>query len=388
VYHNSDGEVNMVQVEEIESLSDNRIGGYLMITTLHVEKFRCFKSLDIKGLRRINIIVGPNASGKTVLLEAIKMGLDGTPGVMPFLNGLRSIPTFFMQNPTPEQFQAWFMDLFYDFDLDGKIIVSIGDSSNRNSSVRVYFEPKAAVTAGPAIGFQQVPTNTPPATIVPLAFERSDFEGKKSTLLATINQQGQPFLQPGKSLGIVSGFISSVSFGQPPENAAWLSKLSVQKRSQEVIEAVQRHFPFIQNLTVESFMPGMSAVYADIPYLSRKIPLSLVSSGISRLITLMLAILSFPRGVILIDEIENGIFHNQYAMLWQTVLDLAAHHETQLFISTHSKECLKGAMAAMAASPDSFTLLRVRRGDGQAVVERFGGEQVEAALEKDGEVRD
>ena len=55
-------------------------GEYLMIDKLSIENFRCFKSVQLWDLKRVNIIVGENASGKTVLLEAIKVGLDGLPG--------------------------------------------------------------------------------------------------------------------------------------------------------------------------------------------------------------------------------------------------------------------------------------------------------------------
>jgi hypothetical protein len=36
-----------------------------MITSLHIENFRCFKSLDLKDFGKYNIIVGDNGSGKT-----------------------------------------------------------------------------------------------------------------------------------------------------------------------------------------------------------------------------------------------------------------------------------------------------------------------------------
>ena len=42
-----------------------------MITKLRISNFRCFKSLRLEGLRRLNLIIGLNASGKTALLEAL-----------------------------------------------------------------------------------------------------------------------------------------------------------------------------------------------------------------------------------------------------------------------------------------------------------------------------
>jgi AAA domain, putative AbiEii toxin, Type IV TA system/AAA domain len=364
------------------------VSGYMMIESLHVENFRSFKSLELHGLRRINIIVGNNASGKTVLLEAIKLGLGAGPTIIPFLNQLRGIQMFFTQNPTAEQFQSYFIDLFHDFGHQKAIAISTVDSTHRNAELRIFFDPTKAVTAQqPALGFQPASSSPPPSTIVPLAFDRVDFNGVKNTYYATTTG-GQVLLQPAPEMGIVSGFFSGSYFGVGPENAAWLSKLSVEKRSGEVIESIRRHFPFIRGVTSETILPGVGSVYVDVPYLSRKLPLSLVSGGISRLFTLMLAILTFEKGVVLVDEIENGMFHAQYSSVWKTLAELARHHDTQLFISTHSKECLKAALPTIAEYQEDFTLLRTHKKESESEIEVFGGTQLEAALEKNGEVRD
>ncbi|MBU6343583.1 MAG: AAA family ATPase, partial [Bacteroidetes bacterium] len=44
-----------------------------MITQLHIRNFRLFGSLDIDGLKRVNLFAGKNNTGKTYLLEAIRI---------------------------------------------------------------------------------------------------------------------------------------------------------------------------------------------------------------------------------------------------------------------------------------------------------------------------
>jgi len=359
-----------------------------MIEGLRVEHFRSFQLLELSNLKRVNIIVGKNASGKTVLLEAIKLGLDATPGSLPWLNSMRGMNFLVPPNLTAEQFKEQFIDFFHGFNAEIPICIRIKDSTNRSASVRVYFDPKKATTTQPGIGFQAAPSLSVPTTIIPLVYDRVDFQGQGNVLMASINPQGQLFLEPGRPMGISSGFFSNSYFGIPQENATWLSKLSVEKRSGEVIESIQRHFPFVRDITSETTVQGFGTVYADLPHLPRKIPLSLVSSGISRLFTLMLAIVTFRGGVVLIDEVENGIFHDQYALIWKTLADLAEHHNTQLFISTHSGECLREALPTVKEKRNDFALLRVRRENGQSIVEPFSGDQLESALDKNGEVRD
>ncbi|MFP4581065.1 MAG: AAA family ATPase, partial [Candidatus Sumerlaeia bacterium] len=42
-----------------------------MISSLHIENYRCFEKFDAQDLGRVNLIVGDNNSGKTSLLEAV-----------------------------------------------------------------------------------------------------------------------------------------------------------------------------------------------------------------------------------------------------------------------------------------------------------------------------
>lgn len=54
-------------------------GGYLMITRLEINNFRCFKTLVLSDLKRVNIIVGESGSGKTALLETLFLISSGGP---------------------------------------------------------------------------------------------------------------------------------------------------------------------------------------------------------------------------------------------------------------------------------------------------------------------
>ena len=362
------------------------VGNYLMVESLNVQNFRCFRQLELHGLRRINIVVGDNASGKTALLESIRLGLVASPNVVAQLNQWRGMAWYLLPNPTADQFRSAFLDLFHNFNDAEPIVVSAVDSGGNSADLRVYYDPAQAVTAQqPLPGFP--PGTAIPGTIIPLAFQRTSFQGEKSTVLATV-VNGQVQFQPAPELGIVSQFFSGNYFGIPQENAQWLSRLSIEKKSAEVTEAMRRHFPFLRDVSAELQIPGIGAVYADISPMSRKLPLSLVSAGVNRLLTMILATVTYAGGVVLVDEIENGIFHTQLPKVWQTMVDTAQHHNTQLFISTHSKECLQASLPTVAKHRDDFTLLRTRKEADGSTIDLFSGADLEAALEKGGEVRD
>ncbi|MGA2437301.1 MAG: AAA family ATPase [Acidobacteriaceae bacterium] len=361
-----------------------------MIKSFKTENFRCFKKIEISDLRRINVVVGKNAAGKTSLLEALKLGLDGTPNVVPWLDGIRGIPFIIPPNTTNDQFQGAFLDFFHDFDSQSTISTAATDSADKTAHVRVCFDPSAAVTIQPSIGFKvpagsgaiTAPSNSPATTIVPLAFQRIDFKGQHSTLFVTMNPNGQLQMQPGKPLGPVSGFFSGSASGGPQETAGWLSKLRVEKRDKTVVEALRRHFPFINDVTPETMSMGLNMVFADIPTLPRKVPLSLVSGGINRLFTLILAAVSFQGGVVLIDEVETGIYYEQYAEVWKTLYGLSVQCDTQLFISSHSNECLKAMLPTMHEHEEDFRLLRADKKNGISLIHSVDGKYFEAGLDE------
>lgn len=366
-----------------------------MLKSFKVENFKCFKNLALDDFSRFNIIVGKNAAGKTTLLEAIKIMLDGAPGSLPWLNSFRNIPIFIPQNPTAEQFRQQFTGFFHGFHHEIPIKMHTVDFNNRNAALSIYFDPKKAISIQPKIGFQQsasVPqpdtSSVSPTTVVPLAFDRMDFEGHRDIPLITIQPGGQVFYQQGKSMGISSGFITGTYIGYPSENATWLSTLSVQKRSKDVIEALRQHFSFIENVTVEAPFQGLPPlVYADIKNIPEKLPLSAVSAGISRIFTFIVAVVTYGKGVLLIDEIENGIFNDQYQLVWKSLIDLARQNNTQLFVSTHSNECLRAILPIMKDNEDDFTFLRAEHQNGNSSISRFDGKEMEAALANGAEIR-
>jgi len=360
-------------------------GGYLMIESLHVENFRCFKSLELHGLKRVNVIVGKNAAGKTALLEAMRLALGGTPHSLFSLNQLRSQVFYLPQPPTREQFEAQFNPYFFNVDPSNTISTECIDSEGRSAKLRVFYDPEKTITPLPMPQFQYV---QPVATIVPLAFERTDFAGHTGRLYASVNPQGGGItLEPGPELGLVTEFFPSTWIYNPQQNAIYFSQLSQQNREKEVIEVIKREFdPLIQDLSVlaPNQVPSM---YATIPHLREKLPLTLVSAGINKFFSILAAIVTRSHGVVLIDEVENGLYYGKFSSLWEIILRLSFQYNTQVFTSTHSLECVHALLASIKGHEDEFTLLRVERENGFSGITSVKGQFLEAALEQNFELR-
>jgi AAA domain, putative AbiEii toxin, Type IV TA system/AAA domain len=353
-----------------------------MLKSFQAHNFRCFKKVDIADLRWVNLVVGKNAAGKTALLEAIRLGLTGTPQVLFQMNQLRGIQAFFPQPLTRELFEAQWNMYFFNFDASKPILTECIDSDGKKATLKVAYDPKKTVTV----------TQMPPGavslapTIIPLTFDRNNFSGNHSILHATVQPQtGGLSLENGPELGTVSEFYSWQI--NPQQTAQWFSQVSVQKREREILDPVnQMYGSLIKNLTVLS--PGQFAsVFADIPYLSERLPLSLVSAGINKFVSVLSAILTRARGVVLIDEIENGFYYDTFPLLWKAILSLAKSCQTQIFVSSHSLECIRAVLPLLKDNEADFMLLRAEREDGSSGITPVSGDFFEAALEQNFEVR-
>ena len=106
-----------------------------------------------------------------------------------------------------------------------------------------------------------------------------------------------------------------------------------------------------------------------------------MSTGIHRFLAVLISIASTANGIILVDEIENGIFHENLEKAWRGIFRFCKQYNVQLFASTHSKECLEALEPFLAEDQNDFRLLRTEAlEDGSHTVRVFKGKDFESAL--------
>ena len=69
------------------------------------------------------------------------------------------------------------------------------------------------------------------------------------------------------------------------------------------------------------------------------------------------------------------------------IVEFAKKYEVQLFVITHSKECLEAVLHLVRDDESSFRLLKTDRRAGNFSVHKFSGAEFEAAISEDVEVR-
>jgi hypothetical protein len=267
-----------------------------------------------------------------------------------------------------------------------------GDSETHHATTRIFYDVQRSVTAVP----QQLPqavTATATAQVLPssfipsLAFERTSFSGVSSTLYASAQMQGGLNFESGPELGPVTEFFPSSAWNLPMLPAQMFSQLSLQQREKAIVDAVRDEFePSLESLVVLS-PSGTPGLYAGLRYLKEKLPIGYLSAGISRFIAMLSAVLIRGQGVVLIDEIENGISYKIFQSLWKYLLKFAVDNDTQIFATTHSLECVRALLPAMQDHEDDFTLLRAERTNGSSAITLVPGRFLESAIDQGVEVR-
>jgi AAA15 family ATPase/GTPase len=101
----------------------------------------------------------------------------------------------------------------------------------------------------------------------------------------------------------------------------------------------------------------------------------------------MLGIASQEGGCVLIDEIENGFYYERLTAIWKALYAIAVVSRCQLFVTTHSQECLRSLLPVLEESGKHFSLLKTERVEGNPRVFVSAGEVMTAAIQSGFELR-
>ncbi|HVS25784.1 MAG TPA: AAA family ATPase [Burkholderiales bacterium] len=376
-------------------LADNK-----MIESFEIENFRCFEKVSLSRLSRINIIVGNNASGKTALIEALRTAIAGIPLVFIMLNNFRGLHFLLPQPPEQRHFDSLWLHYFKEQEITQPIKLSIVNSEGEKASVRIFYDVRPATSAtttstaavsnvmsiagaGSQIIFP-IPAISPTVPITPIAFERTHFNGAKDTLYIFVNQQGQVIAMPGPELGPSTVFFPFISAYSEQETISRYSQAIEEKGGKKrVLDLLHRIYPIIEDIeSITKIEIAPQKLYVSLPGHSKLQALTLVSSGIYKFFSIMLGIMSAKNGVVLIDEIENGIFHSCHQEIWRLILELSKENNCQIFATTHSNECLVALATASQDNPDDISLIRNEMSEGTANIKHLRGASTLTAIKK------
>lgn len=377
------------------------------IDSLNIEGFRAFRSLKIPDLGQINLITGGNNTGKSSLLESLRiLASDANPSI------LHNILTYRDEYEgkggdefTGTQHLSRLCTLFNGFpeisedpeSIPDPIVISadrsphnmklsmrIGWAStkyNSDGSVRLAFAENAH---SDELESELVPVLRVEANACSRLYRLDSF----SRLYLRDSERGE--FQVSHASG-ARGPCVAVGPTVDGRTSIWgnlWDRIALSKAEEHVVEALQLIEPTIAAVSmVGDQSAGGRAVIVRSGKIGRPVPLRTFGDGLSRLFGMILFLVNAGGGLLLIEEFENGIHYSVQIDVWRMIFRLAHKLEIQVFATTHSWDAIEAFQLAASESQTKGALVRLIRRDDRTISTVFPEDELAVVTRRKIEVR-
>jgi len=364
----------------------------MFLRSINIEKFRSFKNLEIKELKKINLLIGKNGYGKTSLLEAIFLLIGGTNPTLTTL--IQNIRGMFVN--TNNDFRYLFNDFRID-DINNNNIKFKATTSD-NKETRLHIRPNIRMPEY---------TNLNNATDQNFVNNR-DGKFAPKIIVKTSNELAGIHYEyfdssDDKSFSIDYNIPTPtptpISFRPPRIKGLYLNsntmpsalksvgKFIISKSENELVSVLKEIDSDITGIK----MGPNNTVYIDIEGKTESVPINIMGDGIINFISILAGIREIKNGILLIDEIENGLHFESLESLWKAVLKACQLYNVQIIATTHSYDCIRALSKIYNKAPnkDNETISSIRldkRGDKHTAV-TYTANELEIAIENNMRIR-
>lgn len=346
-----------------------------MLEELLIEGFRCFKTLRVAPLGRVNLLVGKNSAGKTAVLDAIHMLEGELPlSVLGSLirrqeagrhagGGILSFET---------SHSATVANLFHGRDLDGRILIAgrvRGQQEIRSLAAGVTARSNSQLPNAEA-GLQFDVDGTL-AHVMPLL---PDGTCRYSPALMTMQDTSQ-VLYIGTQVSDVSHL-----------SGLW-DEIMLTDDESLAIDALRIIEPRVERIAFRGESQDRNIL---VKLRGERSPFLLGSlgEGMRRLLALALHLVPAQEACLLIDEIDTGLHYSVQTAMWRLVIETAKRLDIQVFATTHSLDCIHAlaeVQKELQLTAEDLTLHRLEPGMDRTI--SYAPEEIAVAAERQIEVR-
>ena len=351
-----------------------------MLEQLCVRNFRGFEDLGVDRLRRINLVAGRNDTGKSTLLEAIfLLGSAADPRLAVNAYVVRSKGVELAGRESMAE--TFWKPLFFALNTAGAIKISgrhslIGDLELTIALDRHVTTEVPRDKAGSALTEARASERL-------LTFTYTDPEAGTRTGRARETAETVAFDGTDNDYIAFAAAMLKSGRGDIKQDAVNLGRLRKRKVGDLLLEALQVVDSRLQAIE-DNASSGAPMIWVDVG-LPELLPLPVMGQGLTHVARLVLDATVVQNGVLLVDEIENGLHHAAMPAVWRAVSKAAERFNVQVFATTHSFECVQAAHAALG--PDGFRLHRLEVVGGIARCVTYDDDALDGAVRHNLEVR-
>ena len=377
-------------------MSTDTLNRELRLPSLAIRGFRGITDLSIPRLARVTLITGMNNTGKTSILEGVRLFTEeATPTVIRELLQFREENAAVISDDPDSIRGAPFLvsALFHGFprlhENPEPIVFSLCDNSHTMQIQISWFreidddDGNTKLIVDEPLSFEE--PDSIPALVVEIDRRRRIYPiGRLDSMTSARRSRFGYYAQK-----MFSRFVNSSG----PERTETLGPLwdniSLSEREKYVIEALRIIDPDISAVSMvgeQSPRTSRTAVVWSDKF-SRRVPLRSFGEGMNRLFGIILSLVNVSGGILLVDEFDNGMHYTVQVRAWRMVFNLARELDVQVLATTHSLDCVAGFRQAAAEDEVDGLMVRIDRLGSQIRAVEYTEEDLLVAMSQRIEVR-
>jgi AAA15 family ATPase/GTPase len=283
------------------------------IENLSFSNFKCFEKINVDNIRRVNLIGGKNNIGKTSLMEGIELSVSSADSIDLSFNIYEM-----MRRRQSNSDRSRYFELDFIFENSSEVELRLNDKKIKIAYSEMFseedeYQPSLKLTV--------------------------NNDERNFAIDRLINRPHAIRKERYDSIKLKVNFISSTTTDER-ELAILYGKLGDLNQEEFLNNSLKL---FDENIISLKLKPTERDVILKVALKDREYPvlLSSLGEGINRYIAILCGIWASKDGYLFIDEIENGIHFTNYQKLWKIIFEASDIANCQIFVTTHSKECIE-----------------------------------------------
>ncbi|MBT8420451.1 MAG: AAA family ATPase [Gammaproteobacteria bacterium] len=347
---------------------------------IEIRNFKCFEKLRLEGFKRVNLIGGKNNVGKTAFMEAVEI----------FVSSSEPRKLFYAVNRMIRRRQNNIRTRYTELDFINRYASKVEVLSGKDWLSVEYVEEVHVEEVHQVDLFYEY-DQTPSYDQTPLIEDGNSIKfsvngDEKAIPIRIIVGNWQNMMNRRDS-----GLSETINFIGPTrsdeQDVAILYGALVDLNKEVFLnESLQL---FDENIISLKLRPVRNGIVLKVEMEDFESPvlLSSLGEGVNRYISILCAIWASQNGLLFIDEIENGIHYANYNQLWRLIFKASNDANCQLFITTHSKECIHAFHEANDSDEGVYFEFYKNSKKDRISAHKMDRELLEYVLSHDGRVR-
>lgn len=330
-----------------------------MLKSIEIKNYRNLRHISIGQLGRVNLIIGKNNTGKTSLLESLRIllqsGFDTTVEKILIARQER-YKSFQELSLQIDELAGLFYGREGGFSEAEKIEIL---AKTQNALSPIGFGLRFVKYREQHVDFGEADVPEIFANLITKAYKMKvevPVQSNEGRIGLEITSDQDKYIRSFNENDMLDAialnwlsarrtnacnFVSAVNTVDDNDLDIWWAKIALTDGEDIAVSALQAVEPRVERISqVKELQDDDTRFVVRLNGHRKPIPLRSMGDGMNRILTMVLAMINSAGGYLLVDEFENGLHYSVQQHLWQIVFHLAEELNVQVFATTHSNDTI------------------------------------------------